>query len=304
MEEFYLPSKGQGRIRCGLWRPEVEPIAIVQIIHGIAEHIERYDHFAGWLSRQGVLVVAEDHMGHGKSWEEGQPKGRFYGGWEAAVADCNQLRCKIQKEHPGVPYFLFGHSMGSFMARNMLYRYPRANLAGAVICGTGWMPEIVLRAGVGLCRLSVRKNGPDDVDDGLRSMIFGGYNAKIPIPRTDFDWLSTDEAQVDAYIADPMCGFAETASLDLDMLSGILQIQKKENLDAMPRNLPVLFIAGSQDPVGGYGEGVVKCLSAFEKTGMEDLSMKLYPKGRHEILNEPWREQVYGDVFSWIVGKI
>lgn len=304
MEEFYLTSKGRGQLRCCLWRPEGEPRAIVQIVHGIAEHVERYGDFAYYLTQRGILVTAEDHMGHGKSWQEGQPKGRFYGGWEAAVADSNQLRRKVQKEYPGVPYILFGHSMGSFMARTMLYRYPKAGLAGAVLCGTGWMPEPVLKAGLAACELSVRRHGEDYVDEGMRGLIFGGYNAKIENVRTPYDWICTDPELVDRYAADPMCGFSETVSLDRDMLGGILQIQKKQNLAAMPKGLPVLLIAGSQDPVGSYGKGVAQCLSAFAKAGMEDVSMKLYPEGRHEILNEPWREQVYHDIFSWIVEKI
>ena len=300
--DFYYESKGAGRIHGCRWTPEQPPVAVFQIIHGIAEYIERYDDFARYLNRLGFLVVAEDHMGHGKSISGEGIQGYFHGGWFTAVEDSCQLLQDTRKEFPDLPYVLFGHSMGSFMTRTILEKYPDCGISAAVICGTGWQPKAVLNTGIGVCRLVCRQQGEKQPSKILEKLVFSNYNKKVEHPRTSYDWLTRDSGVVDRYLSDPLCGFTPTGCLMRELLTGIRYEQ--EHLSAMKRDLPVLFIAGGDDPVGNYGKGVLQSAEAFRKAGMQDVSCKIYPLGRHEILNEINREEVYQDISSWLNGKL
>lgn len=299
MKEFYMQSVGGGMLCCRLWEPQGEPKAMVQLVHGIAEHTARYNDFARFLSRHGFLVAAEDHMGHGKSIGEGDIRGYFTGGWNAAVEDARNLQKMMQERVPEAPCFLLGHSMGSFMARTMLFRYPGSGIRGAILSGTGWQPAALLRAGLLLASLEEKRLGEKNVSKLLNNLVFGSYNRKFRPNRTDYDWLCTDNAVVDRYLADPMCGFDVTVGLIRDLLGGIRQIQKPENLQKMDKNLPVFFFSGDHDPVGDMGKGVGRTAAAFEKAGMKRVSLKLY-SGRHEMLNEKNHDQVYSDVLTWM----
>ena len=301
--DFYYDSCGCGQIHACVWAPGGEPKAIIQIIHGIAEHAERYDHFAEYLTTQGYMVVAEDHMGHGKSIGSEGTQGYFDGGWFNAVNDCMMLMNCMKEEFPGAPYILFGHSMGSFMARTILAKYPDCGLSGAIICGTGWQPKAALPALIKVVDAICKKTGERNPSEKLDNLIFGSYNKRVEHKRTPKDWLTRDNKIVDAYIADPLCGFVPSCGLLRDMMMGILYIEQPENLAKMDKKLPVWFIAGKEDPVGDYGKGVAKAADAFRKAGMEQVDMKLYPLCRHEIHNEINKEEVYEDVAEWI-GKI
>lgn len=298
--DFYYPSCGAGQIHGCRWAPPGAVRGVVQIVHGIAEHVERYDDFAEYLNVRGYLVVAEDHMGHGQSIGKTGTRGYFDGGWDDAVRDTAELTRRTMEEFPGLPYFIFGHSMGSFLTRTLLIRYPEWNFAGAIICGTGWQPIPKLKLGWLSCRAAARKVGEKNPSEKLQELVFGGYNRRVEHRRTEFDWLTRDSRQVDRYIADPMCGFVASSGLLRDMLGGMLYNEKKENLARMNRKLPVLFVAGSDDPVGNYGEGVRRTAKAFREAGMEQVRLKLFPLGRHEILNEINREEVFEFLFRWI----
>lgn len=293
----YFDSLGEGKIHYCKWMPEGEVKAVVQILHGIAEHVERYDDFANFLNSRGIAVVAEDHMGHGKSMVT---QGYFAGGWFTAVADSYQLLQMTRAELPEVPYVLFGHSMGSFMARTILAQYPDSGIDAAIICGTGWMPTVVLQAGKAMGNMVCKLKGERNPSSLLHGIMFGSYNQKVEHPRTPCDWLSRDEKVVDAYVADPLCGFMESAGLARDMLTGILYIQQADSLAAMRKELPVFFIAGGDDPVGGYGTGVRQAAAAFRNAGMQFVSERIYPLCRHEILNEINKQEVYEDIAQWI----
>ena len=297
--EHYFDSCGEGKIHYLRWLPEGQPKAVVQILHGIAEYALRYDDFARYLNSLGIAVVADDHMGHGKSMDTGT-KGYFAGGWAAAVTDAKQLMDLTRAEFPGCPYVLFGHSMGSFMTRTFLAKYPDCGIRGAVICGTGWMSGAVLRIGKLAGGMVCALQGERKPSEFLQGIAFGSYNNRIQEKRTPFDWLNRDPEQVDAYIADPLCGFTASAGLLRDMLGGMIYNQKKTTLQAMEKTLPVLFIAGDADPVGPYGKGVEKTAEAFRSAGMEKVTVKLYPGARHEILNETNKQEVYEDVSGWL----
>lgn len=302
--DFWYESQGTGKIHGCRWTPDGEVKAVLQIVHGIAEYVERYDDFANFLNSKGILVVAEDHMGHGQSINGEGIQGYFHGGWFTAVADSYQLLTDTREEFPEVPYILFGHSMGSFMARTILCTYPDSGISAAVICGTGWQPAFALPAVIKLVDTIGQKEGETQPNKKLENMVFGGYNKKVEHPRTPYDWLSRDKAQVDAYIAHPLCGFTPSAGLMRELMKGILYIEQPENLAAMNKDLPVFFIAGGDDPVGNYGKGVKKSAEAFRKAGMKDVSVHIYPLGRHEILNEINKSEVYEDVAQWIESKI
>lgn len=239
-------------------------------------------------------------MGHGQSINGDGIQGYFHGGWFTAVEDSMQLMADTRESFPDLPYILFGHSMGSFMARTILCKYPDCGITGAVICGTGWQPAFALPALIRVVEGICKRTGETEPNEKLQSMVFGSYNKKVEHPRTPYDWLTRDDKIVDAYIAHPLCGFTPTAGLMREMTRGIHYIQQKKNLEAMNKQLPVFFIAGGDDPVGPYGKGVHTCAEAFRKVGMEDVSVRIYPLCRHEILNEINREQVYQDVWKWI----
>lgn len=299
-ESFTIPSSGIGQLHCCRWMPEGEPKAVLQIVHGIAEYIERYDDFAGFLNGLGYVVVAEDHMGHGQTVGAEGTQGYFEGGWFTAVSDSYALLRKTKAEYPQIPYVLFGHSMGSFMARTILEVYPDSGIAAAVICGTGWQPRAILPGAIGICQLACKKVGEKNTSDTLQNMVFGGYNKRVEHPRTEFDWLTRDAKVVDAYIAHPSCGFTATTGLLRDLLTGIRFIEQKQNLAKMNKDLPVLFIAGGDDPVGNYGKGVTRAAEEFRKAGMKHVACRLFPLGRHEILNEINRREVYDFTAKWL----
>lgn len=303
-EDFWYDSKGAGKIHSCRWTPEESPKAVVQIVHGIAEFIERYDEFAAYLNGLGFLVVAEDHMGHGQSVGENGIQGYFHGGWFTAVEDTMTLLRETQAAYPDIPYVLFGHSMGSFMARTILCKYPDSGISAAVICGTGWQPAALLPPVTRFIEAVCRKDGEDKPSAFLENLVFGSYNRRVEHPRTAYDWLSRDAKIVDAYIAHPMCGFTPTGGLLREMMKGLTYIEKPAHLEAMKKDLPVFFVAGGDDPVGSYGKGVKRTVNQFKKAGMTDVSCRIYPLCRHEILNEINRQEIFEDIGGWILKKV
>ncbi len=303
-EDFWYDSKGAGKIHGCRWTPEESPKTVVQIVHGIAEFIERYDEFAAYLNGLGFLVVAEDHMGHGQSVGENGIQGYFHGGWFTAVEDTMTLLRETQAAYPDIPYVLFGHSMGSFMARTILCKYPDSGISAAVICGTGWQPAALLPPVTRFIEAVCRKDGEDKPSAFLENLVFGSYNRRVEHPRTAYDWLSRDAKIVDAYIAHPMCGFTPTAGLLREMMKGLTYIEKPAHLEAMKKDLPVFFVAGGDDPVGSYGKGVRHTVSEFKKAGMTDVSCRIYPLCRHEILNEINRQEIFEDIGGWVLKKV
>ena len=194
--------------------------------------------------------------------------------------------------------------MGSCMTRTILCKYPDSGIRSAVLCGTGWMPDALLPGAEKMVDFICKQGKETQPNRGLEKLVFGNYNARVEHPRTQFDWVSRDKKQVDAYIAHPRCGFTPTAGLMRELIRGVRYIQNEKHLKAMKKELPVLFIAGGDDPVGNYGKGVRRTAEAFQKAGVQDVTVKIYPLGRHEILNEINRSEVFEDAFCWISAKI
>ncbi len=305
-KDFYFNSStGKNKIHARMCVPDAEPRAIVQIIHGIAEYIDRYDEFMSFLADNGIIAVGTDHLGHGKSIESEEQTGFFAydNGWDYAVRDEEVLRLAMHENYPELPIIVFGHSMGSFMARTLLIRYPDAFNA-AIISGTGNQGAALVNGGLFMGNLVTGLKGAHHYSKFLNNLAFGSYNKIYDNPKTEYDWLSRDEANVQKYIDDPLCGFIPSCSLFRDMMTGVKFITNKKNLTAMNKDMPVYFMSGDMDPVGECGKGVQKAYNNFLEAGMKDVSIKLYPGGRHEMLNEINKDEVYTDILAWLGSKI
>lgn len=304
-EHFRFPSSdGKTQLHACLWIPDekIKFRGVLQIAHGVAEHIGRYDDFARYLNEQGIVVAGHDHLGHGQSLPEGGTPVYFgeENGWMHAVDDIHGLHEILAKRFKRLPHLIMGHSMGSFLTRSYLIRYPGEKKA-AILMGTGWQPGYMLTGGSLIAKRFYYKNGGSSTSNFVTELAFGGYNRAFAPNRTGFDWLSADPENVDRYIADPLCGADATVGLFRDMLGGIRFNQKPANLKKMDPSMPVLFISGEDDPVGAMGKGVKRSCAAFQKAGMQDVTLKLYAGLRHEILNEkPMQQTVYSDIHDWL----
>lgn len=302
-EEFYFDSRDNDtKLHAVRWMPDSENVAgIVQIVHGMAEYVERYEELAAYLTDRNFVVTGEDHLGHGKSVPEGGQQGYFCEQDPATVVvrDVHRLKKMTQELYPGVPYFILGHSMGSFITRNYICRYG-TGIDGALILGTGMQSAGLLLASKTVAAIEGAFRGQRHVSRMMDKAAFGAYNRRIAEKRTDYDWLSRDEERVDAYIADPDCGFVFTVNGFKTLFELISRAKKPENLRKIPAELPIFMASGAEDPVGNYGKGVEKAYRSLQGVGVRDLTLKLYPEDRHELMNEPDREQVMADIAEWL----
>ena len=305
-EEFYFDSStGNNRIHALKCIPDGEAKGIVQIAHGIAEHINRYEPFMSFLADNGFIAVGNDHLGHGKSFTSEDEKGFFAeeDGWNYVVKDMVSLHDAMHSEYPDLKYIMFGHSMGSFLTRTYIIDYP-SKYDLAILSGTGNQSPLLVFAGCTMADLFAKKSGANSDGKKLNDIAFGSYCSKIDSPRTEFDWLSVNAENVDKYIADPLCGFVAKTGLYRDMMHGIRYITNKNNIQKMDKDKPVYFMSGDADPVGDYGKGVEKAYKLFCNAGLKDVTIRLYPGGRHEMLNEDNKDQVYNDILAWINSKL
>lgn len=305
-EYFFTSSEGKTPIHVRVWEPDCDLNGVVQLAHGINEYIGRYEPFARYLASKGFAVVGNDHLGHGQSVLSPERLGFFADedGWFHVVDDIEELRRRTHEKYPELPYFIFGHSMGSFLVRTWLTRHPQSRVAGAIICGTGQPPAAVVAGGRLACDADMLKNGPMHRSEAIYNLAFGTYNKGIEPLRTKYDWLTRDEAVVDKYAADPLCTFIPTTSLFRDMMFGLGLISSRSALSRMRKDTPLLVISGEADPVGGWGMQAAKVYSMFVKAGCADVAYKFYPGARHEILNEINRSEVYQDILDWIFKKL
>ena len=305
-EDFYFDSRdGETRIHAVKWIPKQKPRCILQIIHGMAEYVARYEGLAETLTEEGILVTGEDHLGHGQSVKtksgQAHPLGYFcaHDAATVVVRDAHRLKKTVQEQYPGVPYLILGHSMGSFILRNYLCRYG-TGIDGAVIMGTGMQPKITVTAARTLAKLSGVLGGEKKPCPLLDRMAFGNYNRRIKNPASRMDWLSRDTQQVRRYLEDPLCGFTFTANGFHTLFSLIGRLYDPALLEKMPKDLPVLFLAGEEDPVGDYGNAVRAVADSFRALGMKRVECRLYPGMRHELVNEIGKQEVEKDLLEWM----
>ncbi len=299
-EFYYLSRDGKTQIHAVEWIPEGRVSGVLQLCHGMVEYIERYNEFAEYMCEHGYYVIGHDHLGHGKSVNSEADYGYFpeKDGNRFVIGDIQQLRVMTEKKYPDTPYLMLGHSMGSFLLRQYLTMYGEG-LAGVVIMGTGYQPLIILKAGQMICRIAALFKGWRYRSKFVDNLSFGGFNKKFEPSETSRDWVTSDKELRQKYVEDPLCMFRFTLGGYYQMFEGMKVLVKKEYFSHIPKDLPVLFTAGSDDPVGAFGKNVKKVYRQFKAAGMQKVAIKLYAGGRHEVLNETNRTQVYEDLYQW-----
>ena len=304
--EFTYPSKdGKTQIHAIEWIPEQEVKAVLQICHGMVEYIDRYHEFASYLAERGIYVTGHDHLGHGQSVNSEDEYGYFPqpAGNKCVVLDIHNLRKITMEKYPDVPYFMLGHSMGSFLLRQYLTMFSKG-LAGAVIMGTGHQPRMILSAGQMVCKLTALFKGWKYRSQLVNNLSFGSYNKKFEPAETSKDWITSYKPIRDKYVSDPLTSFTFTVGGYYQMFEGMKVLDTKGSVDKIRKDLPVFFVAGADDPVGEFGKTVQLVFEKYKNAGIQDVSIKLYEGDRHEILNETDREQVYEDLYHWFVNRI
>ena len=297
-QEFnYLSSNGSTLIHCVKWVPE-NPIGVIQIVHGITEHIDRYEEFANYMVNQGYIVIGNDHLGHGKSIITDKPKmfiGEL-GSWNYLVKDINTLYEIITEEYK-LPTYLIGFSLGSFVSRHYLIDY-NPFYQKAILVGTGIQPNIVLNILKLIVKGEVKKIGVENTSKFIRELSFGTYNKQIKEAKTDYDWLTSSEEEINKYINDPLVGKDTTGSLFYELLDGMVYTSKLSNIKKM-KELPILLLSGLDDPVGSKGNGVKKLENIYKKNNI-DVSLKLYEGKRHDLFHETNKLEVFNDILTYI----
>lgn len=300
-EAYYTSSNNINKVRTLIWQDdEAAPIGVVQIAHGVCEHIGRYDHFARFLAENGFVVCGNDHIGHGKTADPEEGFGFMYDGDHAnMVRDMNTLHNIMSKRHPGIPYIIFGHSMGSFLARIYTAAFSD-RLDGAVYCGTGQLPLPVLMLEDPvkhlMDKLAVNSSAPASIVS-----VFEKLTNKFFKGEDDLSWISRSELNRNSYREDPLCGFPFTPALTKELVTLAVKASDPMWASKLPENFPVLLISGAKDIIGMFGKGVMDVADALVNVGIEP-EVFLYPADRHEILNEDDNEKVYADILNFLKG--
>ncbi len=298
---FYQSKDGKNTVHAVIWRPEGVARGVVQLIHGMSEYAERYAPFARFLTDNGFIVCADDHLGHGKSVKDKSDLGYFNDrrDYSITVEDIHELKKLVQAQTGELPWVVMGHSMGSFFCRKYISVYGN-EFRGAIIMGSGFKSKITLNSALFLVRLNAFFCGWRNRSRFIKNLAFGSYNKKFKPSRTANDWLSKNPENVDAYGADELCGFDFTNNGYFILFSIIKQACSKKVIKSVPKELPVYFVAGEKDPVGDYGKGVVKAANKFHRAGVQHVEVTLYDDCRHEILNDDCKEQVCEDLLAFI----
>ncbi len=289
---------------CNIYAQSAAPIdyglikGVVQISHGMAEYSNRYARFALELCKKGYAVFISDHIGHGSSIADKDMLGYFGDkGEDAFVEDLKALSDIAKSEYPNLPFYMLGHGMGSLIARKYTAKYGYL-LDGVIYSGTSG-ENLMLGFGIYLSKTLEKQNGDRYVSDILDTMAFGAYNRKMP-KRTECDWVSRDEKEVDKFISDELCGYKYTVSGMRALFMTLKVVSSRRWYNTIPLSMPIFLISGSMDPVGDYGKGVKEVYKTLKKTGHKNVTMKIYEDARHEILNETNRKEVYADIIEWL----
>ncbi|QUG41342.1 lysophospholipase [Psychrobacillus sp. INOP01] len=282
--------------------PDTTPIAHIHLLHGMVEHIGRYDDFAIFLMSKGFVVTGHDHRGHGKTAEKNGQYGYFADkvGFERVAEDVREVLLHVREDLGDIPLILFGHSMGSFIARRYMQKYSDS-LTKVVLSGTTFSPGVMGDIGKVVGKLVSVVKSPKSEGALLNSMAFGGFNKQIQNPKTSFDWLTTDETEVQKYIEDPLCGFIPTNRFYIDLFDGLKIIHKEIENNHIKKDLPVLVISGAKDPVGKDGKDLFKVANGLKNVGMTSVTVHLVEGARHEILNEVNKLQTYEIIANWMI---
>ncbi|MGB3368294.1 MAG: alpha/beta fold hydrolase [Acidaminobacteraceae bacterium] len=284
-----------------LWKGDFTPKAIIQISHGMAEHIKRYSQFANFLVSKGYYVYGHDHRGHGETAASVSKLGYFADkfGWRLVVDDLHDINCMIKKRHPDVEVIIFGHSMGSFIARTFMYKYP-GQVKRFIISGTGDGENFSVIGAKMLAKSICRIKGKKYKSKILDFISNRKFNKEIYDAKGEFEWLSTDHYEVKKYRDDPYCGTLFTCGFYYDLFKGIEHLSMEPNIKKVDKDVDLFIISGEQDPVGDKGNGIVKVVRSYKRNGINNVKYKLYRNMRHEILNEMDRQMVYNDIIDYL----
>jgi alpha-beta hydrolase superfamily lysophospholipase len=296
-EQTILEAADGHRIHLQAWSPGDEARGVIQLLHGLGEHIGRYERFAKAALGRGYVVYGHDHRGHGLS--EGE-RGYFADqhGWHKVVEDVRVVNDHIREAHAAKPVILLGHSMGSFIAETFAMHYG-ARLNGLLLSGSNWPQRLQLLPARLLAKIESLRVGRRGDSSLINALGFGAFNRPFRPVRTEMDWLSRDEDEVDRYVADPLCGGPFTCGLWLDFLGGLYALGSDHAISRIPAGLPILITGGGADPVGG-DKGMTRLAMHYMQTLHQRVKLKIYPEGRHEMLNEINREEVTRDWLDWI----
>lgn len=302
METRHVLATQDGHdIHLRIWQPDGEIFGVIQLLHGLGEHINRYERFAAAANARGFVVCAHDHRGHGGHGDEA---GFFAdkNGWHLVVDDAHVTHEHIREQFPGLPIVMLGHSMGSYVAQAFAMHYG-AKLSGLLLSGSMWPQRTKVLPAMLIARLESARIGSRGRSALLNKIGFGDFNRRFEPARTELDWLSRDEHEVDLYVADPLCGGPYTCGLWIDVLGALYSLGSDYSLNRIPADLPILITGGSNDPVGGE-DSMTRLIMHYAQTGHQRVTMKLYPEGRHEMLNETNREEVTHDWLEWIAARL
>lgn len=299
--EFYYPSMDKKtQIHAVVWKPAGDIRGILQISHGMVEYIGRYEEFAEYLAERGYVVAGNDHLGHGGSVKDEMDYGHFpKDGNRCLIGDIHHLRRILEKKYPGRPYYMLGHSMGSYLLREYML-YKSNGLTGAIVMGTGQEPRIRLDAGQAVCRAMAALKGWNYRSRLVNALCFGGYSRHFRSGEKKGSWLTSDEEIARTYARDPLCSFVFTLGGYEQLMQVIKILERPGSERRIRKELPILLISGADDPVGGFGRKVRKAADRYRKAGIRDVDVYLYPDDRHEVLNELDRENIYEDIFRWM----
>jgi alpha-beta hydrolase superfamily lysophospholipase len=282
------------------WQPDGQVRGVINLVHGMAEHARRYAHVGEALNDAGYALYAADLRGHGETAQSDDDLGLFAErrGWAKVLDDLHRITVRARGEHPEAPVVLFGHSMGTFLVQHYLFTFTR-EVDGAILSAPAPPPGPLAEVGAIVSRGERLRLGARGHSPVLRELIFGRFNRAFRPNRTEFDWLSRDEEQVDRYVADPRCGFECRVQFYADMFAGVRLVQQPDRIARIPADLPILLIAGEHDPMGGV-VGVPKNLAFLERCGLTNVGHRIYEGARHELVNEINREEVIADLIAWI----
>lgn len=305
-EFYYLSADNKTQIHAVEWKPEKEIIGVIQIAHGVTEHILRYEQFAEFFTQKGFVVVGNDHLGHGTSIAKNS-KPMYFGpknSWNFVVQDIETCRKMTKEKYSDIPYVLLGFSLGSFLVRTYLIDYAKEPIDASIIMGTGYIPNFKIAIAKMIANNEAKKVGEENTSPVIKSLTFETYNKLFKPNRTECDWLCSNEKAIDEYLADPLRGKNYSAGLFIELLSGMQYTSNLKNIKKMNKKIPIFLLSGDKDPVGEFGKGVIKTFDILRKAGIENVDIKLYKDLRHDILHEENRNNIYADIYNWLEKNI